>query len=632
MEKAPGLADKLHQFDEQKHEDIINSVYHKFVEPEKYQDSIESDMAQYIVADKSLDLETEQNINPDFVQNYSEFLNNYNSPDTIATIIWLLPKVKIQVSEKLNSLQNLTVKVRTGEDVGMTNEDLLNQIKYYSDIQSQINEFEIDLNKPNEDKADFVDTDTASIELDNLGDDKNTINIDADDEQEPKSIEEEKTPHEKFEDYLFKKGINKIVIHGGLVEYKKDAEKQALMPRVDFDADSALMVLDEVGAKYATGATTTWIHPEAVLKQDKSGRYYYEYNKEKTFLTKGTLVIDVGKSNGFNVLDGDIFTIDYHAVDAVDADEDTSATQILVENLEQLNRYTDGTEKFPEYLNSYAKLVSKIDNLSMDTEMDIDFKENYAKTMYALQPFLYSKNRKILLEIFKKYPDISLDGFTDEELEYPIGVREYTSINDRRIGFRGVKIYSEIPNDFNLDYIYEDFTIQDIVENQQKAVEYSIDEINLQAQRMFRDKLKINSPITGKTLFVDQETKEYTSKDGTVKKFNTYSKNSFGAVTAYKMGYDTMIIFNRDKGNQIFVSSKNKEGLHKFAQNLEMYYPGAVIVRDKMLILRDKSMKSVNPVKIREAVIKSSEIGGFNEKEYLKELDEYIEYLKKTYY
>ena len=61
-----------------------------------------------------------------------------------------------------------------------------------------------------------------------------------------------------------------------------------------------------------------------------------------------------------------------------------------------------------------------------------------------------------------------------KELKYPVGVREYTSISDNRSGFTGIKIYSEIPKDYNPNFIYEEFTIEDAVKKSTKVIENSV--------------------------------------------------------------------------------------------------------------------------------------------------------------
>ena len=48
-----------------------------------------------------------------------------------------------------------------------------------------------------------------------------------------------------------------------------------LKPKLDFDADSAIMILDELGAKYNKGYNYTWVHPEAKIKEDKSGNFLF---------------------------------------------------------------------------------------------------------------------------------------------------------------------------------------------------------------------------------------------------------------------------------------------------------------------------------------------------------------------
>ncbi len=619
-------SEKVNNFDEEKYENIINETYHKLSDPEKYKDTIEKDLVEYIKASLAIELgsdDTEVVNIEDTIDAYGELLNNVN-PDTLPTAVWLLPRIKTKVGEKLEKIREKIQKARKENDSSGVIENTIDEINYYESINSAIEVLENSLN-PKDEEIEEIDTSVTKVDIE-LTDTKNPGVVDS--AAEEKLTDAEITPHEKLEDYFFKKGVSQIIVHGVEIENKIKDGEHGLVPKMDLDVDSALMVLDEIGVKYKSGAKCTWIHPEAKLVEPSKGQAYFEYNGEKTFLTKGTVIFDVGKSNGFKPLPGDVFMFDHHGEAG---SEPTSTTQILIENLEQLNQYKDGKKEFPIFLKSYAELVTKIDNLSMDRDMDIDeFKNNYANTMYALAPLVYGKNRRMLMDIYKKYPNISMDAFTDRENEYIVGVREYTSTDDHRSGFKDIKIYSEIPENNNLDYVYENFTIKDLVENQQHALDLSIKEINFHTQKMFRDGLKIDSEILGRTVFIDQEKYDYSDSNGKIRKFNDYSGNTFGALTAYNMGYDSMIILNRDRGNHIFVSSKNPNGLRQFAKNLKIYYSNAIIVRDSMLILRDKEIKTENPENVRNAIIDSAQIDGFNPGDYLEEVDRFIKQSKKS--
>ncbi len=618
-------------FNETEYENIFNDLYVKLSDPESYKNSIEKDFISYAQAYKALETKEgdkeKLGVN-NIIDAYNEILINQNNPDTRASLVWFLPKVEKEIGIYQIKLNEEIIKIRTGEKQDKTFDELMSEIEKYQDIKNRVIDFKNTLETITvEDEKDTVYTTTvySTSSLPVSIDPKNPVEIKEEDSTEAII---EKTPQEKFEDLIFKKGIITIIIHGEMIESKKTDNAWFLKPKLDFDADSAIMILDELGAKYNKGYNYTWVHPEARLKEDKSGNFYFEYNNEKIYLTDGTVVFDVGKANGLKMLKDGVFVLDHHG----DANNDTtSTTQILVETAQDFKKYKDKKEKFPEYLKNYAELTTMVDNLSMDTDMGREnFIKNYANTMPALVPLLYYKNPKILLDFFKKYPNVSLDGFSKKELKYTVGVREYTSLSDNRTGFMGINIYSEIPEKHNPNYIYEEFTIGDIVENQKKVVENSVKEIDYHIQKMMSDGLKTTSPFLGKTVFIDQKVFKYIDKNDNIKEYRTYMGNSFGASTVYNLGYDSMVLLNRDKGNQIFVSSKNKEGLKKFADNLKVYYDNAVIVRESMFILRDKNLKNVNPEYIRNAIIDSAQIDGFDIGDFNKTVDDLINEIREN--
>lgn len=617
-------------FNEKEMEEIVNNLYEKISKPELNQHTLSQDFISYARASLALDLETNDQskigIN-DLIDAYNEVLKDQNNLDLRKTLVWLLPQIEEELKLRRLVLNEEILKIRKDDSLSGNFDDLMDSIAQCDELENNIVSFKETLDPILvEDEKDTIYTTTVYVtsSLPASIDSKTSIVT----KEDTKEDTLEKTPQEKFEDLIFKKGINKIVIHGGMIESKKPENGWLLTPRVDFDADSAIMILDELGVKYNKGATSTWVHPEAKLKEDKKGNHYFEYKDEKIYLEDGTVVFDVGKSNGLKMLKDTVFVLDHHGDGS---NEITSTTKILVESVEGFKKYQDKKENFPEYLKNYAELVTLVDNLSMDTDMGREeFEKKYALTMPALVPLLYYKNPKMLLDIFKKYPDISINGFSKKELKYPVGVREYTSVDDNRNGFSGINIYSEIPKNYNPKYVYEEFTIGDLVQNQQKVVENSIKEIDYHIQKMFKDGLKTNSPITGKTVFINQESFKYIDYKGAVKKYNTYIGNSFGASTVYNMGYDTMIILNKDKGNQIFVSSKNHQGLKKFADNFKIYYDNAVTVRDSMFILRDINLKNENSEYLRNAIVDSAKIDGFDIGDFNKTIDDLIKEIKEN--
>lgn len=611
-------------------EEIINETYENLSDPDKSPDTFENDFIAYAKANYELDNPEDNNYVDDLVDAYYEILIEYKSPDTIPALINLLPKAKEISIDKIKKYKKEKDNLSKGKNTKNSIEQIEMYIEYYESAKEEIDFFEQSLqNSEQENDIDIIDANFVGPDVESLdferqedvtekmkeGDKKN------EDEKEvvtPKIEKKELTPHEKFEDYLFKKGISQIIFHG---ENYNGKNKSFLVPKMDFDIDSALQVLDEIGVKYANGARFTWVHPQSRMEREKNGRAFFDVSGEKMYLPKGTMIIDTGGTNGFNVEDGDIFTMDHHSDGS---NKETSATKILLENLKQIPHYVDAN--YPEYLDNYAELVTKIDNLSMNTDTGLDnFRKNYANTMYALEPLVYHKNKRMLMDIFKKYPNINLNGFTEEEKKYVVGVKEFTGPEDKRIGFKGIKIYSEIPENPNKDFRYEEFNIGDLVENQQNAVENSIKEINYHAQKMFRDGLTVDSKIMGRTIFIDAENWEYVDKrTGKIKEYKDYANNSFGAVTAYNMYYDTMIILNRKKGNQIFISSKNKEGLKQFSEKLSVHYGNGIIVRDSMYILRDPGMKNEDVNNVRETIIDSAGLNGFTEGVLSKEIQDLL--------
>jgi len=604
-------------------EGIINSKYESLSNPEKSPNTLEDDFIAYAKANYELNNPGEDNHVDDLIDAYYEILVEYKSPDTLPALVELLPKAKNLVEFNIVKYKKEKENLTKGKKVENSEEQIDLYIEYYETAREEIDLFEQSLQNDGQENINIVDenfvdpgTEAQDFEIQPSSSGKNK-----EEEVNSKIEKKELTPHEKFEDYLFKKGIKQIIVHGQ--DYQDKNGNTKLVSKMDFDIDSALQVLDEVGVKFANGAKCTWVHPQSRMEREKNGRAYFMIDGEKMYLPKGTMIIDTGGTNGFNVEDGDIFTLDHHGDSS---SEETSATKILVENLKQLPRYINGDSTYSEFLNNYAELVTKIDNLSMNTDMEFeDFKKNYANTMYALEPLVYYKNKKMLMDIFRKYPNISLDGFTEEEKKYVVGVKEFTGPEDKRTGFQGIKIYSAIPENSNENYWYDEFTIGDLVENQQNEARESVREINYHAQKMFRDGLTVDSKIMGRTIFIDVENWEYKDKrTGKLKKIKDYTDNSFGAFTAYSMYYDTMIILNRGKGNQIFISSKNKEGLKKFSENLSLYYDNGIIVRDSMYILRDPKMKNENVNNVREAIIDSAGLNGFKEEELSKEIQELL--------
>lgn len=416
--------------------------------------------------------------------------------------------------------------------------------------------------------------------------------------------EDSSTPEQVFENLLFKDGIAEVIIHGTNIQKGQPLEDGALLPKLDFDNESAIQILDEVGVKYKKGAKYTWINPEIPIQTNESGRSYYMQDGKKVFLRSGTVVIDVGKGNGFVSLGNKTFMLDHHHKDTKDV---TSATEILVNALSKTKKFEKG---LPEWLKGFTELVTKIDNLSMDIPEDVDeFLKKYPKTLYAMVPLLRYKNRSILIDLFKKYPNLSLENLTEEELDYQVGYRVLTSVNDHRQGFQGINIVSQIPKDAPLDYVYEPCTLRNIAENQKKFLQKSIESMNYQVQKMYSvSNVFDRSPILGKTIFID---------DG-----GDYD-NKFGAAVAYGMGYETMIIHNK-KDNSIFVSSKNKAGLKKFAESMEIYTDNGVVVRDSMFVLRNPSFGKDNVQYIKNAIINSAELEDFSLDKIIEEADKML--------
>lgn len=643
---APGI-DRVLELEE-----IINSKNESLSDPEKSPDTLEDDFIAYAKATYELDNPEDNNYVDDLIDAYYEILTEYKGPDTLPALVKLLPKVKVGIVDKIKKFKKEKESLKKGKNVSNSIEQIDMYIEYYESAKEEIDFFEQSLQNNDEESdkdivdANFMGPDIQSQDFEIPQDtteeakdeeiDKNNLNSNGVAEEDKKNEDEEVvtpkvekkelTPHEKFEDYLFKKGIKQIIVHGQ--DYQDKNGNTKLVSKMDFDIDSALQVLDEVGVQFTTDAKCTWVHPQSRMEREKNGRAYFMIDGEKMYLPKGTMIIDVGGTNGFNIEDGDIFTLDHHSDSS---DNETSSTKILVENLKELPRYINGDSTFPEFLDNYTELVTKIDNLSMDTNMEFeDFKKNYANTMYALEPFVYYKNKRMLMDIFRKYPNINLNGFTEEEKKYVVGVKEFTKQEDKGFTSKKVNLYSEIPKikktpeDPNEEFKYEEFTIGDLVENQQNAVENSIKDINYHTQKMFRDGLTVDSKIMGRTIFVDVENWEYVDKrTGKIKEFKDYT-NNFGAVTAYNMYYDTMIILNRKEGNRIFISSKNKEGLQQFSENLSLYYDNGIIVRDSMYILRDPKMKNEDVNNVREAIIDSAGLNGFKEDELSKEIQELL--------
>lgn len=475
--------------------------------------------------------------------------------------------------------------------------------------------------------------------------------------------------------FLYKDGISQVVIHGADIPYanEKGEEEFFTVSKMDLDAYSALKILEMGGVKFKDSVLHTWINPKekiqydengkpyynitskepqfhnnGKIKQDKSGKTILETKQDRFYLPSGTLIVDMGGIFGFKMIPDGVSIFDHHGENNK---KTTSATRemfdVLSGDLEFVKRFKENTNtKDLKWVNNYIDFVTKVDNL--DYKITPENWKNFNNTMYGIQKFFSKENQEIIIDLFKNYPDISLDGFTAEELEYIIALGDKGYVTNDN-GYKNISLKNLKPLEFDGVKKSPDFfennprgtfdkkiiRVKDLVEFQKRLFKYS-DKAILRAEVEMHDKnLNKESPILGKVL-IDEV-------DVGLKKYQEI--NPVGAVSAYGHGYDSYVILNLNgkQKNEIFVSAK--KGAKEFAERLKKEFAEILgdkykkdlvqVQRDKMVIIRGPELRSLETNKIREIIIEVLGVKNSNKQEKedkeKSKLQETLDKLNKLY-
>ncbi len=464
-------------------------------------------------------------------------------------------------------------------------------------------------------------------------------------------------------EYLYEKGISDVIIHGAKAEYKnkKGETEDYIKQKIDLDVYSTMMMLQMGDVKYQDGATTTWIDPKEEINYDEEGKPYYnvetkeplffkngkpkkdksgdtifEIKKDRKYLKPGTMILDMSGSFGFNIIPKDVMIFDHHGEKNKRV---TSTTREVFNTLKNNPKFIENIKKNSghddlTWLEHYIDFVTNVDNL--DYKVDPENWATFNNTMYCIQKIFTNKNREVLIDLFRNYPNISLDGFTEKEMDYIVLYETYEEDENGKL----VKVQKPLkengvkksPDHFknNSMRLYDGklVSIRDLVEYQKKALDYSNASIAKSELLMFKNNLNTNSPVLGKTIIQEVDV-------------NSKEKNPFNTVSGYGNGYDSYVILNLNgiQKNEIFVSTK--KNTDDFVEKLQdgfkevlndKYHNKMVIpVRGSMVIVRDEVLKTLDTDKIRDIIARALEIDNFTEEERDKQLmNEILESSRQT--
>lgn len=451
---------------------------------------------------------------------------------------------------------------------------------------------------------------------------------------------------ESLDKYFYKEGIPEIIIHGveiPVVNEETNEESTYLKQKADFDVFSALHIFDLAGIKYKEGSKTTWIHPSEKLQYNKNEKPYFMIDGIPKYLKKGTVVIDVAGTYGAKIAKGDILQFDHHGDDSKGQDT-TSATNEIYESLKdnenfQKNIKENTNTEDLKWLENYVNFVTKVDNL--DYDVNPENWENYHNTLYAVQKYFNSSNQGVILDLYRNYGDVSLEGFSADEMDYIIATGDITyRYNDKKKEkpiFKNIKplVYdgkNQDVDDLESDLFYKErlIRLKDVAQLQKISVLNTNEAIDESRIEMFLNNFNENSPVLGKTLIEEVDRQDKTKK-----------VNKFTAVGAYGNGYDSYIILNTggDQKNEVFVSSKKDTNLfvenikEEFKKELGNKYSEKLVqpVRDSMVVMRDPALKKLETDKIREIIAKALKIDGYDIKSKEKDTkDKILESSRRT--
>ncbi len=448
---------------------------------------------------------------------------------------------------------------------------------------------------------------------------------------------------EIIESYFFEKGVPQVIIHGAeeaRVNQETGEEDMYLNAKIDLDVWSALKFMELGGVKFAKGAKTSWINPKWELKRDEDGKPYYETQEQhiskdskgeikrdsagkqklktkpaRLYLKPGTVILDVGNTFGVNIVDGDVIHIDHHGeINKRVTSTTNELLGILRKSPTFLSNFEKNTgDKDMEWIENYTKFVTKVDNL--DYIVNPETWPRYNNTLYAGQKYFNSHNREVVLDLFQNHPDIHFENFTREELNYVIATGDKGYVNGK-ISLKNLaplRIEGEpVDPEYFIDHplaLYDKnlITLGDLVELQKKTVTLSNKMIEDNETVMHQNNFSTLSPVLGKTI-ID----EIDAKRG--------RRNPLGAVSAYGNGYDTYVILNLNgkQKNEIFVSTK--EDANEFADNMRELFKKelgdrytdelVIVVRDSMVVVRDKVLKDMDTDGIRAIIARALQIDG----------------------
>ena len=420
------------------------------------------------------------------------------------------------------------------------------------------------------------------------------------------------------------------------------------------------------GVKLAEGFNVTWVDPKEKIQYDEDGKPYYnsvesvaiidkngKFEKDskdnikherkisRLYLEPGTVILDVGNSFGVDIIAKDVIRIDHHGEKNKKITSTTNELfNVVKENPKFIENFKEntGTSDFVWFEN-YINFVTKVDNL--DYEVNPENWDNYNNTLYAGQKYFNSSNREIILDIFKNYPDIHFENFTQEEQDYIIAIGNKGQENNKKTGIKKISLKDlrplrvdgkPFPPEFFEDHplaLYDSniIKLRDLVELQKNAIRIANKVIKDNETVMYSNGLKTDSPVLGKVIIDEKDIQ------------NKYN-NPLGAVAAYGNGYDTYIILNLSgkRKNEVFVSTK--KDATEFVDNLrtlfketlgDAYTEETIIpVRDSMVVIRDPAVKSLDADVIRAIIAKALRIDGHSKEKVMEDLKKKIETLINT--
>ena len=358
------------------------------------------------------------------------------------------------------------------------------------------------------------------------------------------SIEEKIEVSHKDVLEMLKKGVDRIVVHGGKIKNKENEFQNIIQP--DLDVHGALYFLNLIKDKSGNPTLVTY-NDGSFTESVPKGQKAIEDAKPGEVIVH----IDTGgeefsakKINGIM----HIF-IDHHSTEKK---RPTSATQIMSEILSESQEFKKMLDEKP-WLKKFVRFVTNFDNLSYVDEKNAEGKNKFTPSSFAnaWPKSLYALAQHLPFEDLVKAFEENRDPWK------PYNEAEMTKIISR-MGKKGDEL-------------------QKIIEENRKTAIFTVDAVRRAEEANKTINIEESTPELGKIIYHNFPTVQ--SHDG--KSFVNKIPNAYGFMATKAIGRDTYVVFNKEK-KEFFLNSTTKD-LTEVFERLQKRFPSATLVRGTMI-------------------------------------------------